>query len=55
MEDMEEEYADSEAQWIHWEVGTYCAARHPENGKWYRARIERVIHKTTAEVSICNA
>nr|XP_022292973.1 RING finger protein 17-like isoform X3 [Crassostrea virginica] len=50
MEDMEEEYADSEAQWIHWEVGTYCAARHAEDRKWYRARIERIIHKTTAEV-----
>ncbi|XP_061195891.1 RING finger protein 17-like isoform X2 [Saccostrea echinata] len=50
MDNMEEEYHDSEPQWINWDEGTFCAARRPEDRKWYRARIEQVIHKNLVEV-----
>jgi hypothetical protein len=51
MAEMEKEYSESDAQWISWDVETYCAARRPEDRKWYRARITKVIHKNLVEVS----
>ncbi|XP_062602019.1 RING finger protein 17-like, partial [Saccostrea cucullata] len=50
MDNMEEEYRDSEPQWINWDEGTFCAVRRPEDGKWYRARIEQVMNKNVMEV-----
>ncbi|XP_056016210.1 RING finger protein 17-like isoform X2 [Ostrea edulis] len=50
MEDMEEEYCDSDPQWISWDEETYCAARRPEDRKWYRARITKIVHKNLVEV-----
>lgn len=50
MAEMDEEYSDSEYEWINLEADTFCAARRPEDGKWYRAKIQRIIHKNLAEV-----
>lgn len=52
MAEMDEEYSDSEYEWINLEADTFCAARRPEDGKWYRAKIQRIIHKNLAEVCL---
>ncbi|OPL20354.1 hypothetical protein AM593_07495, partial [Mytilus galloprovincialis] len=50
MEDIGNEYRLSEDQWVTWEVGNFCAARHPDDKRWYRAKILSMPHKSLAEV-----
>lgn len=50
MEDIGNEYRMSEDQWITWEAGSFCAARHPVDKRWYRAKILQIIHKSIIEV-----
>ncbi|XP_071137588.1 RING finger protein 17-like isoform X1 [Mytilus edulis] len=50
MEDIGNEYRLSEDQWVTWEVGNFCAARHSDDKRWYRAKILSMPHKSLAEV-----
>ena len=53
MEDMAKEYGTSEPQWVQWEEGAFCAAKYPEDKRWYRAKIINILHKTLIEVCNC--
>ena len=50
MSSMAEAYKDSEVTWVSWQKGGHCVAL-SEDGKWYRARITKIIHKNLIEVS----
>lgn len=50
MVDMAKEYGTSEPQWVQWEEGAFCAAKYPEDKRWYRAKIINILHKTLIEV-----
>ena len=50
MNNMAEEYKDSEVTWVAWQKGSHCAAL-SQDGKWYRSRITNMLHKNVIEVS----
>ena len=52
MEKLKAEYENSDAQWVSWEVGAYCAVLYPDDSQWYRGKVTKVIHKHLIEVSI---
>ncbi|XP_033741542.1 LOW QUALITY PROTEIN: RING finger protein 17-like [Pecten maximus] len=52
MQGLQEEYKDSETQWMSWKVSEFCVAKYSQDGRWYRGKIQKILHKNVMEVSV---
>ncbi|XP_021370867.1 RING finger protein 17-like isoform X2 [Mizuhopecten yessoensis] len=52
MQGLQEEYKDSETQWMSWKVMEFCVAKYSQDGRWYRGKIQKILHKNVMEVSV---
>ncbi|XP_060079658.1 RING finger protein 17-like [Ylistrum balloti] len=52
MQGLQEEYTNSETQWMSWKVSEFCVAKYSQDGRWYRGKIQKILHKNVMEVSL---
>ncbi|XP_052810879.1 RING finger protein 17-like [Mya arenaria] len=50
MQDMNKAFQNTEPEWLNLKKGSFCVAFSTSMGRWYRAKVKKVLHKTLMEV-----
>ncbi|WAR08965.1 RNF17-like protein [Mya arenaria] len=50
IEDMNKAFQNTEPEWLNLKKGSFCVAFSTSMGRWYRAKVKKVLHKTLMEV-----